>query len=184
MKPVLVIVMAGFLAAPGFAQETAAVAVSEADIIATPTEPAAPSEAAEMPAAAIEVLDAAELSLDAFHWVKRPIVIFADSPADPRFQEQVKLLMQRPEELLERDVVLITDTDPSAGSEIRKKLRPRGFMLTLIGKDGGVKLRKPFPWDVREITQTIDKWPLRKQEIRDAKAEAEAAAKAAAQTAR
>ena len=41
-------------------------------------------------------------------------------------------------------------------------------MLTVIGKDGGVKLRKPFPWDVRELSRSIDKMPLRQQEIRDA----------------
>ena len=40
-------------------------------------------------------------------------------------------------------------------------------MLALIDKDGGVKLRKPFPWDVREITRSIDKMPLRQQELRD-----------------
>ena len=49
----------------------------------------------------------------------------------------------------------------------RRKFRPRGFMLTLIGKDGEVELRKPFPWDVREISRSIDKMPLRQQEIRD-----------------
>ena len=40
-------------------------------------------------------------------------------------------------------------------------------MLVLIGKDGSVYLRKPFPWSVREIGRSIDKMPLRQQEIRD-----------------
>jgi hypothetical protein len=40
-------------------------------------------------------------------------------------------------------------------------------MLALIGKDGEIKLRKPAPWDVREITRSIDKMPLRAQEMRD-----------------
>ena len=31
--------------------------------------------------------------------------------------------------------------------------------------DGQVKLRKPLPWDVRELTRSIDKMPLRQQEI-------------------
>ena len=48
---------------------------------------------------------------------------------------------------------------------IRAKLRPRGFSLVLIDKDGEAKLRKPLPWDVREITHAIDKFPLRRQEI-------------------
>jgi hypothetical protein len=36
----------------------------------------------------------------------------------------------------------------------------------IMGKDGEVELRKPRPWDVREISRTIDKMPLRQQEIR------------------
>ena len=33
--------------------------------------------------------------------------------------------------------------------------------------DGTILLRKPAPWDVREISRSIDKLPLRKQEVRD-----------------
>lgn len=101
------------------------------------------------------VLKADEVDLEAFQWIARPVVVFANSPADPRFAEQMDLLMQYPDELLERDVVLITDTDPAARSPVRLKLRPRGFMFVLIGKDGGVKLRKPLPWDVRELSHKI-----------------------------
>jgi len=115
------------------------------------------------------VLDAAEVDLTEFQWQARPIVVFSDTPADPAFQRQLDLLNSRIEELVARDVVLITDTNPGERSDLRTKLRPRGFMLTLIGKDGGVKLRKPFPWDVRELTRQIDKMPLRLQEINDAK---------------
>ena len=50
---------------------------------------------------------------------------------------------------------------------LREKLRPRGFMLVLIGKDGGVKLRKPFPYNVRELSRNIDKMPMRQREIRE-----------------
>ena len=70
-------------------------------------------------------------------------------------------------------MVVITDTDPDAKSALRTKLRPRGFMLVLIGKDGGVKLRKPAPWDVRELTRVIDKTPERQQEVRDRALQAE-----------
>ena len=111
--------------------------------------------------------DASEVDLDAFKWIARPVVVFADTAADPAFKRQIELLAARVDELTERDVVLITDTDPAALSDLRKKLRPRGFMLTFIGKDGDVKLRKPFPWDVRELTRSIDKTPLRRQELRE-----------------
>lgn len=115
-----------------------------------------------------EVLDGSTLeTLDPFLWLARPIVVFADTPNDPRFQTQMELLREQIPALVERDVVLVTDTDPSAASALRLKLRPRGFMVVLIGKDGGVKLRKPFPWDVREFSRSIDKMPMRQQEMRD-----------------
>jgi len=113
------------------------------------------------------VLDAEEVKLTDFHWLARPVVVFADSPADPRYRQQMDYLAARMDELAVRDVVVIVDTDPDGQSELRTKLRPRDFMLVLIGKDGGVRLRKPFPWDVREITRSIDKMPLRQQEMRD-----------------
>lgn len=124
---------------------------------------------AEEPPAMLQIFEAGDVSLEEFKWVKRPIVVFADSPNDPRFTEQIELLTDRPGDLLERDVVVITDTDPSADSAIREKLRPRGFQLTIIGKDGAVKLRKPFPWDTREISRSIDKMPIRQREIRERK---------------
>lgn len=111
--------------------------------------------------------DASEIELEDFQWVARPVIVFADSPADPSFQRQIELLSARLNELAERDVLLVTDTDPDARTDLRQKLRPRGFMLTLIGKDGGIKLRKPLPWDVRELTRSIDKMPIRQQELRD-----------------
>ncbi|WP_299730057.1 DUF4174 domain-containing protein [uncultured Tateyamaria sp.] len=105
--------------------------------------------------------------LSQFVWEKRPIIVFADSPNDSSFGLQMEYLKARVEDLEQRDVVVLTDTDPSVQSALRTKLRPRGFMMVLIGKDGGVKLRKPFPWDVREISRTIDKMPMRQREIRE-----------------
>lgn len=106
-------------------------------------------------------------NLNQFKWEKRPVVVFADSPNDPAFREQMELLQARSDDLSMRDVVVLTDTDPDARSALRRTLRPRGFALVLVGKDGSVKLRKPRPWDVRELSRVIDKMPLRQQEIRD-----------------
>ncbi|MBD0865537.1 MAG: DUF4174 domain-containing protein [Rhodobacteraceae bacterium] len=108
--------------------------------------------------------------LSEFLWTNRPVIVFADTPADPRYGEQLALLQRDMDMLIERDVVVLTDTDPAAGSPLRKKLRPRGFQMVLVGKDGSVKLRKPFPYSVRELTRTIDKMPTRQQEIRERRA--------------
>lgn len=105
--------------------------------------------------------------LSEFLWINRPIVVFADTPADPRFQQQIDMLLEDEEMMRDRDVVVLTDTDPSARSPIRTKLRPRGFAMVFVDKDGVVKLRKPTPWSVREISRSIDKTPLREREVRD-----------------
>lgn len=113
------------------------------------------------------IFDAAEVTLDDFIWQARPLVVFAQSPNDLQFQRQMELLEARIDELAERDVVIIVDTDPDTLSDARRALRPRAFMLALVGKDGQIKLRKPAPWDVRELSRSIDKMPMRQQEIRD-----------------
>lgn len=156
MKTFLILISAALLPLAAAAQEVAAAApepVSDAD--------PAPRGTPEMP------YSGSEVALEDFLWVARPVVVFANTDADPAFQRQMALLRERPEALAERDVVVITDTDPEARSPVRLALRPRGFMLVIIGKDGQVELRKPAPWDVREISRSIDKMPLRQQEIRD-----------------
>jgi len=115
--------------------------------------------------AELRVLSASEAEPSEFLWQARAVVIFADTPADPAFVEQLAALRRDPAPLIARDVVVITDADPSAASPWRRQLRPEGFSLVLMDKDGQVKQRKPVPWSVREITRAIDKFPLRLQEI-------------------
>ena len=110
---------------------------------------------------------AGDSDLSEYMWTHRPVIIFADTPADPRFQDQLRKLERGIDQLAERDVVVLTDSDPSLQSPLRRKLRPRGFMLVLVGKDGEIKLRKPFPWSVREISASIDKMPMRERELRE-----------------
>lgn len=110
---------------------------------------------------------AGDLVLSEFQWVNRVLVVFSDSPSDPRFIQQMERISEDPEVLTSRDVIVITDTDPNAHSAIREALRPRGFAFVLIGKDGAKYLRKPAPWTLRELARSIDKMPLRQQELRE-----------------
>jgi hypothetical protein len=159
MRKLSILVAAALLPLAAQAEDLAAAAATEA------TDPA--TEATGATGTPDAPFQGGEVTLEQFLWTARPVVVFADTPADPSFQRQMDLLRQRPEALAERDVVVIVDTDPAARSGLRLKLRPRGFMLVIISKDGQVAIRKPSPWDVREISRTIDKMPLRQQEIRD-----------------
>ena len=143
MKTILSLVLTVFIATSAFAQDS------------------------DDTTASASILSADTVDLKDFLWIKRPLVIFADTPADPRFIEQMGYITERLDVLTSLDVVVITDTDPAAGSDLRKALRPRGFGLVLLGKDGVIYLRKPAPWHVREIIRTIDKLPMRQQELRE-----------------
>ena len=72
MKPQYILVVLAMLAKGALAQEaTAAVEPTQEPVVPRVLEP----------------IDATGLSLDEFLWVARPIVVFADTPADPRFQQ-------------------------------------------------------------------------------------------------
>ena len=145
-----------------------AVVDPEADGLEMPTEEVAPED----PVAAWEadhtaILPAEGIDLDAFEYVARPLVIFADSPRQPQVQEQVRLLEADLASLGLRDVVIILDTDPEARTAVRRELRPRGFGLVLVDKDGRVTFRRPAPLSVREISRAIDRTPIRQEELRN-----------------
>ncbi len=144
MRRILIIALSLALASPVLAQD------AEEPVVEVPE---------------LLVIDAADTTLDAHLWSSRPIVVFADNPADPRFAEQIDILTSRPDPLLERDVVVIIDADPAARSDVRQELRPRGFSMVILQRDGNVALRKPSPWSVREIMRAIDNLPLRIEEM-------------------
>ena len=110
-------------------------------------------------------------NLEIYEWTHRPVVVFANSDKDPNFISQIEFLSEDIKALLERDIIVLIDTDPKMSSSLRKKLRPHGFAFVLIGKDGQVKLRKPSPWNIREIARVVDKMPIRQQEIAQEKQE-------------
>ena len=94
----------------------------------------------------------------------RPFVVFADSPDDPKFVQQMAMIDALPEELEKRRVVILTDTDPAAMGPLRQRLRPHGFGLVLIDLDGSVARRWPLPASVREVANFIDRTPSRRLE--------------------
>lgn len=156
MKTALILCLAAAL-------PIAALAATPLPVIAQSTQPVQATEAAEVPA--FGPFAATERSLADLQWIARPVVIFADTANDPNFDRQLQMLLERPAALLERDIVILTDTDPAARTDARLKLRPRGFSLVILDRDGEVKLRKPSPWSLREVLAAVDKFPSRRQEM-------------------
>ena len=103
--------------------------------------------------------------LEALRWEARPVLIFADTPADPDYQGQLEALEKAAEGLAARDMVVLVDADPAAGGALRERLEVQGFAAVLIGKDGGVKLREPHPVAPLELFALVDRMPMRRHEM-------------------
>ncbi|WP_395539441.1 DUF4174 domain-containing protein [Neotabrizicola sp. sgz301269] len=109
-------------------------------------------------------IPAAEVVEADYLFLRRPVIVFADNPRDPNYIRQMELLSRSYDDLAARDVILITDTDPATPSALRLKLRPRGFSLVVMDKDWKPSIRKPLPWEGREIVNSIDKMPIARAE--------------------
>ena len=164
MRRLFLIAMTGLLPLAGVAQTQAAADREDPAILVADTESdVAPATPDEEPV--LRIVDAAEVELDEFLWVARIVAVLADTPNDPAFIQQLRDIEARAAELIERDVVVIIDSDRRSDSDLRRLLRPRGFMLAIIEKDGAISQRRPAPRDVREIAAIIDRFPLRRQEM-------------------
>lgn len=162
----LTLLLAG-VGQPASAQISAAAAEAEASP-ETPGENPADETAADAadPADEVFLTATAESSIRSWQWTHRPIVIFADTDRDPRVEEQLETLRAERDRLIERDVVVIVDADAAMRSTLREELRPRGFMVALVEKDGTIAFRRPSPRSGREILHAIDKLPMRREEMR------------------
>jgi len=158
MKHLFTLVLTGF-----FALTTAGVSQGQSDDLAATIAPDSEQTA--------PFLDAFDINLDDFLWLSRVLIVFVDTPNDPRLAEQIAFFNDDIDVALERDLVLVVDSDPAAKSPLREKLRPRGFSLVLIDKDGTKILRKATPWQLRELARVIDKTTTRQQELRKSRGE-------------
>jgi len=96
------------------------------------------------------------------------LVVVVGEPRDPRAAEEHLSLEQNAALLHDRDVV-VQDMTP----EIARRTRPElgvaagaTFEILLVGKDGGVKLRRNTPVAASEIAALIDTMPMRRSEMR------------------
>jgi hypothetical protein len=109
----------------------------------------------------------------------RPLLIFAPTPNDPQLQIQLRRLHDHVPDLTARDIVVIaipyenpsptpaTLTVEAAQSARRRfHIAPTDFIVILIGKDGGEKLRSSKPLTIEKLNETIDAMPMRQQEMR------------------
>ena len=124
--------------------------------------------------------DALSMDLNQFQWKNRLLFIFAPQEGDEVFQALQSEILTLPDGISERDLVVFkiletgpsymetTRIDPQTAAAIRTKFAaPLGqFTCILVGKDGGVKLKRHAPVKLEEIFGLIDAMPMRREEMR------------------
>ena len=115
-----------------------------------------------------------------FKWKSRLLFLFASEKNDPLFRDLKGEISARKNEVDDRDLVVFeilesgpstmntTQMDPRTAASLRKHfdLPPKTFMLILLGKDGGIKLKRNDRVKLEEIFTLIDSMPMRKDEMR------------------
>ena len=108
--------------------------------------------------------------LSQYHSKNRVLLIFAPGKTDPRWRKQNALLGNSSAAFQDRDLVRLDylEIGGTPGTAIRSRygVRPGQFRVLLIGKDGHVASGGPAPIALSELTEQIDRMPMRQEEMR------------------
>lgn len=107
---------------------------------------------------------AQEMELNQYLWKNRVLLVFPGSASEAQ-GEQAKILGSDPDGIRERDLVVLQVREEATLKQF--KVSPGDFMLILLGKDGGVKLRQSHPLALKDLYQLIDSMPMRQREMRE-----------------
>lgn len=109
----------------------------------------------------------------------RPLLIFAPTTTDARLEIQLRTLQEHAAQASDRQLVPIglvyrnpsptaAQLSPEEETVVRRRFNvdPTAFVVILIGKDGGEKLRSSKPFSMQQLNGTIDAMPMRQEEMR------------------
>jgi hypothetical protein len=113
-----------------------------------------------------------EQTLRDSRWKKRVLLVATPTAEQVDFKSQKALLAAKSAELDERDFLVVDavhDQLSAADKQfLMKKIGVQAgqFAAVLIGKDGGVKEKSSRPMQPADLFGTVDKMPMRQQEMR------------------
>jgi len=122
-----------------------------------------------------------KIDFDDYRWNKRPLFIFSPTGDREDYGKQLRDLSSRKNAIDDRDMIvhLVLEKGNSFAGDLpleREAVRqlrdkfavsPLDFLVILMGKDGGVKLRRKEYTAMSDIFDLIDGMPMRKREMRE-----------------
>jgi len=123
------------------------------------------------------------MDLTQFQWKNRLLFIFAKDVNNPLFKELQSQIAAQKADLEDRDLIVFEvpaqgparmNTNPldrKEANSIRNHFAVPSdtFSLILIGKDGGIKLKRSDQVDLSEVFGLIDSMPMRQREMQQKK---------------
>ena len=120
------------------------------------------------------------MDLAQFQWKNRLLFLFAEDANDPFFKNLQSQIRAQKAEVDDRDLIVFevpaqgparmntSPLDQKEADSIRNHFAVPGdaFSLILVGKDGGIKLKRSDQVDLREVFGLIDSMPMRQSEMR------------------
>jgi len=124
--------------------------------------------------------EAMSMDLTQFQWKNRLLFLFAPDGNSPLFKNLQSQIMAQKAEVEDRDLVVFevlakgpsrmntASLDRQQADSIRDHFAvPRNtFSLILVGKDGGIKLKRNDQIDLGAVFELIDSMPMRQDEMR------------------
>ncbi len=121
------------------------------------------------------------LDLSTYTWKNRLLLVFAPREQDETFQNFIEKLQGQEDQMTDRDLIIFSifesgesrlgdsSIDPHSAASLRDRfsIPPGQFMVVLVGKDGGEKLRRNSDVELKEIFSLIDSMPMRQREMRE-----------------
>jgi hypothetical protein len=123
--------------------------------------------------------DSLSVDLTQFQWKNRLLFLFAEDANDPLFKNLQNQIMAQKAEVDDRDLIVFelpatgparmgtTPLDRQQADSIRThfEIPSNTFSLILVGKDGGIKLKREDRVDLSEVFGLIDSMPMRQREM-------------------
>jgi hypothetical protein len=124
--------------------------------------------------------EALAMDLSQFQWKNRLLFLFAPDGNHPLFKNLKRQIMAQKTEVEDRDLVVFevlaqgpslmntTPMDRQQVDSIRNHFAvPQDtFRLILVGKDGGIKLKRDVQVNLKAVFELIDSMPMRQNEMR------------------
>ena len=124
--------------------------------------------------------DTGSVDLNAYQWKNRLLLLFASSEEDQAYLTLKKEIDRQAMEVKDRDLLVFYVLERGESRLDQERLNPHQalflkkglsvppgrFMIVLIGKDGGEKIRQQSPVDLKEIFAIIDAMPMRQLEMK------------------